>query len=324
MGDSTKTTIFASRMSQPSFSIIIPHYHIPDLLMRCLDSIPVRDDIQVIVVDDCSPEVDTYLLKYPALSRPFLELYHTPIGGSAGRARNIGMDHARGKWLIFIDADDFFVKDIDAILEAARDRTEDILFHNYTAVKNSNLTTPGVRNWYSKFFAEYAIDGKEDRFRYLFPSLVGKIFKREFVIEHQIRFDETSHSNDVGFSFKCGAFAKTIGIVNRTFFVVTEREGSLAAYQFTGVKRSVQEFIARFDVALSTQAFKDRQHIPIQFAPYKENAFTFFKAYPRPFIRHYFRFVLPHYPQYALPIFWAIITKGIRRILVNIYHRFKK
>ena len=126
-------------MSQPSFSIIIPHYHIPDLLMRCLDSIPVRDDIQVIVVDDCSPEVDTYLLKYPALSRPFLELYHTPIGGSAGRARNIGMDHARGKWLIFIDADDFFVKDIDAILEAARDRTEDILFHNYTAVKNSDL-----------------------------------------------------------------------------------------------------------------------------------------------------------------------------------------
>ena len=53
-------------MSQPSFSSIIPHYHIPDLLMRCVDSIPVRDDIQVIAVDDCSPEVDTYLLKYPA------------------------------------------------------------------------------------------------------------------------------------------------------------------------------------------------------------------------------------------------------------------
>ncbi len=311
-------------MSHPSFSIIIPHYDIPDLLMRCLDSIPVREDIQVIVVDDCSPDADTYLQKYPALSRPLLELYHTPIGGSAGRARNIGLEHANGEWLVFIDADDFFAEDMEAILKDAVNRSEDILFYNYRVVKNSDLTTPGVRNWYSKFFTDYTIDGKEDRFRYLFPSLVGKIFKRRLVTEYQIRFDETSHSNDVGFSFKCGAFAKTIRIVDRTFFVVTEREGSLAAYQFTGEKRSVQEFIARFDVALSTQAFKDRQHIPIQFAPYKENAFTFFKAYPRPFIRHYFRFVLPHYPQYALPIFWAIITKGIRRILVNIYHRFKK
>ena len=324
MADSLKTTIFAPRMSHPSFSIIIPHYDIPDLLMRCLDSIPVREDIQVIVVDDCSPDADTYLQKYPALSRPFLELYHTPIGGSAGRARNIGLEHANGEWLIFIDADDFFAEDMEAILKDAVNRSEDILFYNYRVVKNSDLTTPGVRNWYSKFFAEYAIDGKEDRFRYLFPSLVGKIFKRRLVTEYQIRFDETSHSNDVGFSFKCGAFAKSIGIVDRVLFVVTEREGSLAAYQFTGAKRSVQEFIARFDVALSTQAFKDQQHIPIQFAPYKENALVFFNAYPRPFIHHFFHFVLPHYPQYALPIVWAIITKGIRRILVSIYHRFKK
>ena len=36
----------------PQFSIIIPHYNIPDLLMRCLESIPVSEDIQVIVVDD--------------------------------------------------------------------------------------------------------------------------------------------------------------------------------------------------------------------------------------------------------------------------------
>ena len=35
------------------YSIIIPHYNIPDLLRRCLESIPQRDDVQVIVVDDC-------------------------------------------------------------------------------------------------------------------------------------------------------------------------------------------------------------------------------------------------------------------------------
>ena len=61
----------------PLFSIIIPHYDIPDLLMRCLKSIPVSEDIQVIVVDDNSPDADTYLEKYPELSRPYLEFIHT-------------------------------------------------------------------------------------------------------------------------------------------------------------------------------------------------------------------------------------------------------
>ena len=46
-------------MDKPLFSIIIPHYDIPDLLMRCLKSIPVSEDIQVIVVDDYSADADT-------------------------------------------------------------------------------------------------------------------------------------------------------------------------------------------------------------------------------------------------------------------------
>ncbi|MBQ5474281.1 MAG: glycosyltransferase, partial [Lachnospiraceae bacterium] len=56
----------------PLFSIIIPHYNIPDLLMRCLKSIPVSEDIQVIVVDDNSTDADTYLERFPELSRPYL------------------------------------------------------------------------------------------------------------------------------------------------------------------------------------------------------------------------------------------------------------
>ena len=89
----------------PLYSIIIPHYDIPDLLMRCLKSIPVSEDIQVIVVDDNSPDADTYLERYPELSRPYLEFTRTTKGGGAGYARNVGLDHAKGKWLLFADSD---------------------------------------------------------------------------------------------------------------------------------------------------------------------------------------------------------------------------
>ena len=58
----------------PTLSIIIPHKDIPDLLMRCLRSIPVSEDILVIVVDDNSADADTYLDRYPELSRPLFKV----------------------------------------------------------------------------------------------------------------------------------------------------------------------------------------------------------------------------------------------------------
>ena len=53
----------------PVFSVIIPHYGIPELLRRCLASIPQREDLQVIVVDDQSPDYDTYRERFPDLFR---------------------------------------------------------------------------------------------------------------------------------------------------------------------------------------------------------------------------------------------------------------
>ena len=110
---------------KPLFSIIIPHYDIPDLLMRCLKSIPVSKEIQVIVVDDNSPEADTYLEKYPELSRPYLEFIRTTKGGGAGYARNIGLEHAKGEWLLFADADDFYVEDMYDIISSNADSEAD-------------------------------------------------------------------------------------------------------------------------------------------------------------------------------------------------------
>ena len=121
-------------MEKTNFTIIIPHYNIPDLLMRCLKSIPIREDIQVIVVDDCSPNAETYKLTYPELSRPFLEYYSTVKGGSAGRARNVGLDHARGKWILFADADDFFENGFMSTLNSYLNSEADVVIFDYRSV----------------------------------------------------------------------------------------------------------------------------------------------------------------------------------------------
>ena len=85
-----------------NYSIIIPHKNCPDLLKRLLDSIPERDDVQIIVVDDNSDEG-----KKPSIDRKDTEviLLDAERSKGAGRARNVGLEHAEGKWLLFADAD---------------------------------------------------------------------------------------------------------------------------------------------------------------------------------------------------------------------------
>lgn len=88
-----------------NYSFIIPHKNCPDLLQRCVDSIPERDDVQIIVVDDNSDEG-----KKPSLKeRKSLQviLFDAEHSKGAGKDRNVGLEHAQGKWLVTDNNIDF-------------------------------------------------------------------------------------------------------------------------------------------------------------------------------------------------------------------------
>ena len=202
-------------MNVINYSIIIPHYNIPDLLIRCLKSIPVREDIQVIVVDDCSPDAIRYLKDYPELSRPYLEYYSTLKGGSAGRARNVGLDHAKGRWLIFLDADDLLTPDAGQILDETIDRTEDIIFYNTTCVMSDDLSKASDRNFYGHYFEEFVSNHDEIPFRYRFHSLWGKVIRRDLVISNKLVIPTMS------------IFLVSLDILHKTLRSLTDHSSSL-------------------------------------------------------------------------------------------------
>lgn len=231
--------------------------------MRCLKSIPIREDIQVIVIDDCSPDANRYLKDYPELSRPFLEYYSTLQGGSAGRARNVGLDHAKGKWLIFLDADDLLTDEAEKILDETTDRPEDIIFYNTKCVLSEDLNQTSERNFYNHYFAEFVSNHDETPFRYRFHSLWGKVINRAMVLSNHLRFDETRYSNDVYFSCVTGHYAKSIAVIDRPFFIVTERQGSLASSQFSEKGISLEECQVRFDVALRVKLLLDKWGVKV-------------------------------------------------------------
>jgi len=217
-------------MDKPLFSIIIPHYDIPDLLMRCLKSIPVSKEIQVIVVDDNSPEADTYLGKYPELSRPYLEFVRTTKGGGAGYARNIGLDRSKGKWILFADADDFFVEDMYDIICSYADSEADVIYFKKESVYSDNIIKKTDRDVdIDRMINNYYANGDEWPLRFMYCPTWGKMIKRDLINKFNIRFEEIRYSNDVFFSLLVGYHAETIKVVNKVLYVLTSRPDSLAA-----------------------------------------------------------------------------------------------
>lgn len=192
-----------------NYSFIIPHKDCPELLNRCLDSIPDRKDIQIIVVDD-NTESD----KKPVVKRKDVELVllDEEHAKGAGRARNVGIGKARGKWLLFADADDCYTDYLPKLLDKyASDKTTDIVYLNAYMFDDSGKVIP-LKN--ERIIRNYA-EGKkyaEADLRYGFWTPWTRMVKREVVEKNGIKFEEVPIVNDAMFGLKVGMFSKTIGI----------------------------------------------------------------------------------------------------------------
>src|SRR5690606_29417331 len=94
-------------------SIIIPHYNSTELLEKLISTIPEISSIQTIVVDDHSNEFHKNRLmeiEQANKNRNILFLTNDLDKKNAGSSRNKGLKHAKGKWVLFADSDDYFVE----------------------------------------------------------------------------------------------------------------------------------------------------------------------------------------------------------------------
>lgn len=96
------------KKEQDLISVIVPIYNIMDCLERCVDSIcrQTYSNLEIILVDDGSDDGTEQLVDALAEKDGRIRVFHKKNGGSSS-ARNLGIEMARGKWLGFVDSDDF-------------------------------------------------------------------------------------------------------------------------------------------------------------------------------------------------------------------------
>lgn len=207
----------------PIVSVIIPSYNAADYIAQTLESVLAQTltDIEVIVVDDGSTDNTRNIVADFANKDPRLMLVEQ-ANQFAGVARNNGMSKARGKYLYFLDADDYIESNaLEELVNAIEQHGADIAIAKSEGFDNTTgdtWTIDGALNGVDfdrpVAHAEYC-----DR---LFQSFIGwpwdKLFRKEFIDKTALTFQPLRTTNDALFVFCALALADTIVCLDSVLF----------------------------------------------------------------------------------------------------------
>jgi glycosyltransferase involved in cell wall biosynthesis len=195
--------------NNPIISVIIPVYNVEKYLSQCLDSIlgQTFTDFELLLVDDGTPDNSGLICDEYAEKDYRIRVFHQKnLGASA--SRNIGIDNAKGEYIVFVDSDDYV--------------EEDYLSHLYQSRPNEDLGM-GIVVQGCKRCDEKGMVIKTTHLQpclYLYTKIdtffaqeidswgifspCAKLFQRKFLNEHSIRFDsKTRFAEDIPFILQC-------------------------------------------------------------------------------------------------------------------------
>jgi len=199
----------------PLVSVIVPVYNVERYLSQCIDSIlgQTLQDFELLLVDDGSTDRSGKILAEYAEKDDRLRVLRQD-NQYAGAARNNGLRHATGKYLLFLDSDDFFVPNMLELVcqHAEKYQAETVIFGYY---KYDNLTQSVFGKWCpatTELFAAADLPG--ERLMKTFNAYPwNKLLLREFVLKNRLWFEETRRCNDTLFNYLAFVLSKrTVGL----------------------------------------------------------------------------------------------------------------
>ena len=206
----------------PLVSVVIPVYNVEKYLNQCLDSVisQTLTDIEIICVNDSSTDGSLNILEEYAKRDERIKVVTQPNGG-AGAARNRGLSMASGKYLSFLDSDDFFEPDMLelAYKKAEKDKADFVVFNSNQYYTDKGKFVEVSWTLREKEIPPYTPFNHRQMTDNIFKVFVGwawdKLYNKEFVEKNHLLFQEQRTSNDMLFVFSAVALAQRISIVNK-------------------------------------------------------------------------------------------------------------
>lgn len=211
----------------PAFSIIIPIYNTEEYLGRCVASAIQQTfhNIEIILVDDGSTDGCPALCDEYAQKDNRIKVVHKENGGLSD-ARNAGIHIATGKYILFLDSDDYLERNACEQLYPATKTGSDILIGKWIKGSHASADFPTTKErfvtWEAKEYLKQALASGD-----MPMAAVLYILNRQFIQQNSLKFKYGIRHEDDEFTPRAFLAAHTVIETNVTFYHYILREGSI-------------------------------------------------------------------------------------------------
>ena len=231
------------------YSVIIPVYNVEKYINRCLKSILSQryNDLEIILIDNGSTDRSGSICDIYANEDANISVYHIENHG-VGSARNFGLSKARGEFIYFVDSDDYLVGNLFAEFEDKLTPDLDLLVFSYYNSFEQEMTEKNRKKKILPYNGSYDKYDFSKIFKDLFLSdmlytVWNKLYRREFLIENNISFEQYELGEDVRFNLNAYRTVNKVYLSQDSYYVyVIGRKGSaMSSYNPKRLQYQLQE-----------------------------------------------------------------------------------
>lgn len=206
-------------------SIIMPVYNVEQYLSDAIDSILNQSfrDWELILVNDASTDSSEKICRKYSHQDKRIHIFSKPFNEGLAAARNTGMAHASGQWILFMDSDDRIAKEsFSRLMEHLEiSSVPDILVFGYTQeytdkkgnIKRSITLSPNIPNLRSIGDVAIMLD-----YQKLFSYAWNKLYRKEFILQNSLSFENTKMIEDFLFNIQAFTAARNIICINESYY----------------------------------------------------------------------------------------------------------
>lgn len=208
-------------MEDIKISVIIPVYNVEKYLDTCLTSVLMQtfQDFEIICINDCSTDNTINILKRYAKKDDRIRLLFNETNSGSGYSRNRGLDIAKGKYIFFLDSDDWIsLNAFELLYERCEKDSLDVLIYKNIIYSDNNSIFGNEKHQDEEFLHKY--DGKIFNYLDLNKEIFhlpitpyNKVYKKSFLDENNICFSE-----DLQFHIKSILLANKVSYIPKILY----------------------------------------------------------------------------------------------------------
>ena len=214
-------------MEKDLISIVVPVYNVEKYIPRCIESIlnQTYKNWEVIFINDGSKDNSLEVLKNYQKKDNRIKIIDKKNEGS-GVARNIGIEKSEGKYLAFLDSDDWYEKDfLEKLYNNLKENNSDVSMCNPRMTYDDRQKNKNINIYH---FDRIELNKNPEKILGILamPVIWNKLYKKEVVVSNGIRFPNYSFSEDVEFLYKVFLYVSKVSKVEEYLYNYYQRDNS--------------------------------------------------------------------------------------------------